>query len=104
MRKLLAKTAGSLKTSASRAAARMLRAFARAEDGHAPHAHHHDKDHPQHDRRHRRLLFGPRRRRAVDRVWGLHDMILNTFDSVRKRLKAPSPAASTSAPPHREPG
>lgn len=96
MRKLLARTSGSLKNAASAAAAHMLLAFGRAENDHKhPHAHHKEP----HDRR-RRRLFGQRRRRAIDRAWGLHDLILSAFGRVRKSIGT-HPAAS---PPHHEPG
>lgn len=71
MRRLLARAAETLKKSSSLAAARLLRAFDRA--GH---------ESPS-DRRRRRLLFGARRRRAVDRAWGLHDLILEAFRTNR---------------------
>lgn len=94
MRKFLARAAETLKKSSALAAARMLRAFDKA--GHDTH----QTAHNAHDRRQRRRLFGDRRRRAIDRAWGLHDRILNAFRSVQK---APQSTPVPDDLPHREP-
>lgn len=92
MRKLIAKTAKVLKAS-SLLAARLLSSFNRAEHGAPPVL----LSPPSHDRRRRRLLFGLRRRRAVDRAWGLRDLLLSVFNGARKQ------EASGPVLPSREP-
>lgn len=98
MRKHLAKTAGSLKNSASRLALRLLKTFRRAEnDLEHPHpelGHDHAQS-PSRDRRRRKLLFGKRRRRAADRRWGLADTAADSLDNVKK----PDRAQKSAAPP-----
>ncbi len=106
MRKHLAKTAGSLKNSASRLALRLLKTFRRAENDPEDSRPDLDHDHnqaPSRDRRHRKLPFGKRRRRAADRRWGLADTVPDSLDNVKKRDSVKKNATPPAPAPHQGP-